>query len=369
MSIDFKSVAHKVVNHCLRIKPGEYFWILCGDDHYYNFCEQVAIEAIKVGAHPSITISSDRIYKTYLEQPVDYLKTPAKFSRAIIDFVDVELLVAFPRDPSIGEGADPEKMGAMAVAGKQTQEKFYERNSEGVKVRKASFLYPTKEQAKKYGVSFREFSDMVWRALDIDYGKLRQRARKIAGALKGADRVHITSEDGADLTFSIKGRPPFIDDGVFDEFTFQQNAAMMNLPTGEVCIAPIETSAEGVAVFGYNSFHGHDLRNIRMEFHNGKIVDIQGDEGAEYYKSVLEKQTGDKDSIAELGIGLNPEITKVLGELALDEKIIGTIHIATGENRIMQGKGVSSFHWDLIMTRPTLIIDGRVIMKEGAYKI
>lgn len=369
MKVDFKKVADKVVNHCLRIKPGEYFWILCGDIQYYDFCEEVAIQAIKTGARPHITISSDRIYETSLEQSIDYLKTPVKFSTAITEVADVELMVIFPKDPSTGENASPEKLAAMSAAGKATQEKVYERNKEKITLRKASFLYPTKEQAEKFGVSFEEYSEMVWGAIDVDYKELRKQGSKIASVMKTADKVHITSPDGSDLTFSIKDRPPYVDDGMFDDHAISNKVFMMNLPAGEVCIAPVETSANGVAVFKYNRFQGHDLKNIRMEFKDGQIVDIQGHEGAEYYREVLSKQTGKKDFIAELGIGMNPRVNRVLGELALDEKIIGTVHIATGENRMLGGVSESSFHWDLVMMEPTLNIGGTIVMEGGEYRI
>ncbi|MCD4785087.1 MAG: aminopeptidase [Candidatus Eremiobacteraeota bacterium] len=369
LKIDLVTIARKVVNDCLRVKAGEYFLISCGDDYYFKFCEEVAVQAIKVGAYPFIKTSTDRLFRTVLDQSIQYLKKPGRFGKALAEFVDVELMVAFSRNPDIAAGADPKKLAAMAIGGKPTQDMMYERNKDTANLRKASFLYPTPEQAMKYGMPFEEYSDLVWGALDIDYDRLRERAKRIAKVMKGAQNVHITNDEGSDLTFSIKDRPPFIDDGVFDEEDKKNNVYMMNLPTGEVCIAPVETSAEGTACFGFNRFMGHDLKDLRIDFNGGKIVNIEGKEGADYYKKVLESQTGDKDYIAELGIGLNPRITKVTGELALDEKIIGTIHIATGENRMMHGKGVSSFHWDLVMNRPTLKIDDVIVMENGEYKI
>ncbi|MCE1248627.1 MAG: aminopeptidase [Firmicutes bacterium] len=369
MTTDLNRVANKVVNDCLRIKPGEYFWISCADDYYFKFCEEVAIEAVKAGAHPHISISSDRIFMENISQTTDFLKEPASFASAITEVADVHLQVVFPRNPGVSGGLDPHKLAAMSSAGRSVQEIVYKKNKDTVKQRKASFLYPTPEAAASYGISYEIFADMVWRSLDIDYEALRMRAKKIAGIMKNSDKVYITNPEGTNLEFSIKGRPPFIDDGVFDEEDFEEKIYMMNLPTGEVCVAPVEDSANGVAYFKFNRFMGRDLKNLKFEFKNGKVVNIEGEEGAEYYKSILDNQTGNKDMIAELGIGLNPEINRVLGELALDEKIIGTIHIATGENRMLHGKGVSSFHYDLVMDKPTLKFDNTLIMENGEYRV
>jgi len=37
-------------------------------------------------------------------------------------------------------------------------------------------------------------------------------------------------------------------------------------------------------------------------------------------------------NVAELGIGCNPEITRAIGYILTDEKIIGSVHLAFGFN-------------------------------------
>ena len=57
-------------------------------------------------------------------------------------------------------------------------------------------------------------------------------------------------------------------------------------------------------------------------------------------------------NIAELGIGINPIIDKIIGYLLTDEKIGGTIHVAIGENyRFPCGKSHSCLHWDFITNK------------------
>jgi len=55
----------------------------------------------------------------------------------------------------------------------------------------------------------------------------------------------------------------------------------------------------------------------------------------------------------------------------VDEKVLGTIHIAIGDNKgpAYGGKNDSSIHWDFIMTRPTVKVDGKTIMKNGRLRI
>lgn len=59
----------------------------------------------------------------------------------------------------------------------------------------------------------------------------------------------------------------------------------------------------------------------------------------------------------------------MIGYLATDEKIIGTCHIAFGENRFIGGKNVSDIHWDLLIKNATVVADDEVIMKNGRFLI
>ncbi|GFP25916.1 hypothetical protein HKBW3S25_01400, partial [Candidatus Hakubella thermalkaliphila] len=52
-----------------------------------------------------------------------------------------------------------------------------------------------------------------------------------------------------------------------------------------------------------------------------------------------------------------------------DEKIIGTIHLAIGENRNEGGINNSTLHWDLLVEKATVEVDGRVIMREGKFSL
>jgi len=49
----------------------------------------------------------------------------------------------------------------------------------------------------------------------------------------------------------------------------------------------------------------------------------------------------------------------------MDEKIMGSIHIALGDNKDFGGQNDSSLHWDLVMMHPTVTVDDTVIMEEG----
>ncbi len=369
MKVDVESLSRKIIKECMKIKSGERLIIKCGDPIFFYFCEELSKRTIEEEAYPIIVATSDEISLKALSKEEEYLVSSPEFFLSLMDKADAILSLTFSKDPSLWKDVPPEKLSASARGGNPVRNKVVERNKGRVTLRTASLLLPTEESAKYYGLNFEEYSALVWGGLDVDYSYLSNIGKKIASLVEGAEHIHITSTYGTDLHLSLKGRKAYIDDGVYSEEDMAEGVYMSNLPAGEVCAAPVEDSAEGVAVFKYNRMYGKVLKNLRVTFKKGKIVSVEGDEGADFYWSMLEKATGESKSIAELGIGLNPHINKIVGMLALDEKIAGTIHIATGDNRTMGGNQASSFHWDLVMTEPTVVVDGITIMDKGKYMV
>jgi hypothetical protein len=73
-------------------------------------------------------------------------------------------------------------------------------------------------------------------------------------------------------------------------------------------------------------------------------------------------------TIAELGIGVNPNIKHVTGVQLIDEKMYGTLHIAIGHNLGYGGRtNFPSVHCDMTTLKPLLIIDGMTILEDGQH--
>jgi leucyl aminopeptidase (aminopeptidase T) len=73
-------------------------------------------------------------------------------------------------------------------------------------------------------------------------------------------------------------------------------------------------------------------------------------------------------NIAELGVGTNDRAI-ITGKVLEDEKVLGTVHLALGNNVGFGGTCDVPVHLDGIILRPTLVIDDEVIIKEGALQI
>jgi aminopeptidase len=79
------------------------------------------------------------------------------------------------------------------------------------------------------------------------------------------------------------------------------------------------------------------------------------------------------DRLGEFAFGTNPHITRFTGEVAYDEKIGGTVHMAIGQS-IPESGGVnrSGVHWDMVCDLRQggeVHADGLLFMKDGQFVV
>ncbi|MCL5037684.1 MAG: aminopeptidase [Chloroflexi bacterium] len=204
--------------------------------------------------------------------------------------------------------------------------------------------------------------DIICRALDVDYKTMEKLVMKLCDILKKGKNVHITSPRGTDISFSLEGRSPDPDTGIYTT-----PGAFGNLPAGEAYIAPLEGTANGIFVVDGAMAGLEKLEEpIRIEVEGGFATKITGGEGAKKLEESLDKHGRLARNIAEFGIGTNPAARIIYNALE-DEKVLGTIHIALGNNLHFGGTVDVPSHLDGIITSPTVTIDGIEIMKNGKH--
>jgi leucyl aminopeptidase (aminopeptidase T) len=208
---------------------------------------------------------------------------------------------------------------------------------------------------------------MMLGSVNVDYHKMRSTANSLLEVLQKADKIHITTEEGTNLILGVKDRSFIGDVGV-------KQGEMCNLPCGEIYCAPIETEADGVVVFNASIGDIGLLKDtLKVYLKKGKITKFES-EDKELEKRISSLQSVDEDSkiIGELGIGVNPGAV-ITGNMLEDEKVLGTAHLAFGNNADFPGGGNnnSKIHRDYLFYRPTIeaIYDDNskhIIMKRGA---
>jgi len=205
----------------------------------------------------------------------------------------------------------------------------------------------------------------TWGLTKQDIETVHERTQKLVDALRGADRVHVTSRHGSDFTLSIKGRQPLLVTPI------REKGVMMGpMPLwGEVAYAAIEDSTNGTIVCDgvMNFVAPFGVQNpIVIKAKNGRAIEIAGGEEAENLKKILASADRDANVIAEFSLGTGH--LEKFGTLSEKGKY-GTIHIALGDNHHAYpgGKNISKYHIDATIRYPTVEVDGKVLIKDGEW--
>jgi leucyl aminopeptidase (aminopeptidase T) len=102
----------------------------------------------------------------------------------------------------------------------------------------------------------------------------------------------------------------------------------------------------------------------------GNIVKVEGGPEADMIRKVW-AEMGDASvyNIAQLAIGLNPAIYMLTGVWAQDHGAFGTVHIGIGTSANLGGTTKAACHFDGMMYRPTLKLDGKIVLEDGELRI
>jgi aminopeptidase len=202
------------------------------------------------------------------------------------------------------------------------------------------------------------------RCVDIDYNSLNKLHVKLQKLMCKANNIRIITEKGTDIKFKIYNNK------IEYKSTLHKKKDFHNIPLGEVYVSPIEGTANGTIIIdGSMAGVGKTNNNIKITVKNGIATQIQGETEAKQLNEILKKVNNKKAyNIAEFGIGTNPK-AKITGMLLEDEKVMGTCHIALGNNYSFGGKVNVPIHLDGIIKKPTIYFDDKEIMKNGKFKI
>ena len=189
-------------------------------------------------------------------------------------------------------------------------------------------------------------ASMFRTAFAIDAMAMARRTRRVANLLDAADAVRIASPDGTSLSFSIRNRKAHPDDALIKRGSFG------NLPGGEAFVAPVEGTANGtLAVRAAPAGKLPSVMTFRIA--HGRAILVAGGGKTSKVLTGLFRTHPEFSVVAEFGVGTNPGAT-LRTNILESEKILGTIHIAFGDNATFGGTNRAAFHQDFLVFRPTV---------------
>jgi leucyl aminopeptidase (aminopeptidase T) len=103
---------------------------------------------------------------------------------------------------------------------------------------------------------------------------------------------------------------------------------------------------------------------------NGRIESVEGGNAdVKQFKEMIAKDENAGNFVAELGIGTSHTISGGITGSVWDFARKETVHMAVGRNNDIGGATWSQIHKDLLMTKPTIELDGEIILENGKIKI
>jgi leucyl aminopeptidase (aminopeptidase T) len=139
-----------------------------------------------------------------------------------------------------------------------------------------------------------------------------------------------------------------------------------NLPAGELDGGILEV--EGRMVIDHIPFVPDSNEGATVEIKDSEVVAIESEEEAEELEETFENVEKARN-IAEFGFGTNPEAT-LIGNILQDEKVMGTIHVAFGDNTSYFPESHErctpcEIHWDVVCERPTVWFGDTKVLDKG----
>lgn len=219
-------------------------------------------------------------------------------------------------------------------------------------------------EAGSRGIMLTQFNEnmLMQGGVEADFRKIAPTCQAMSKALENSQEIILTTPYGTDLKFSAMGRRGnaltcLVSKGMFAP-----------VPTIEANVSPLEGTANGIIVANASIPYlgiGVLKESAIAKVVDGMIISINGGEQA----AILDKNLKSMNdplvyNIAELGVGLNPKC-RFMGFMLEDEGVYGSVHIGIGTNITLGGNVKASCHYDLIMTEPTIVADGKVLLKNG----
>ncbi len=347
-----KKAAHSIATRAALLKRGSNVLIICGK-HNSTFAEGLMLECYAKHACPHLWVFDEHLLpkraKMVAEGADDMLP---KHTRSLLDNSDLIIWLTQFEDPK-------NALTDLGTAACSYWDQVYE-TAKGKPLLALNLL--SAKCLVAMGIEYEAFLETFANAVNVNYDRIRRTGLSIAAGLNGRRLIRVTDPNGTDLTFCIESRTFGMEVGTLEDCYSTGRECEVEVPAGEVYVAPLEDSACGTLVT--DELRDFSIRRLEMDFEKGRIVSFKTKKGGASFKKLLDEADGEKDRIAEFAVGINHGM-KPIGLRIYDEKALGTAHVAIGNNTHLGGTNEASIHVDFVLYKPTIEADNDLVMKGG----
>lgn len=348
----WKQLGDSLVNYSLKMQPGEKLMIAMYETESYPLALAVYEACIKAGGYPQIQFMSEALKHKVLqygnEEQISWVPEIEAYG---MEWADCYLALRGAFNLNECFDVPAEKLAkyqkAMGViSGLRWQ-----------KTRWALVRVPNERFAQQSNVSYEYMMDMFFDSCNLDWVEHCKEWQRVADILNKGKHLRLVGE-GTDFSFGYEGKEWIVSDNT------------INIPDGEFNISPTWDTVEGTVHFDFPAtIGGKVIHNLKLRFEKGVVVEVDADDNVDYAKQIIASDEC-SNRVGEFAFGTNPYLNVCTTDILIDEKIMGTIHMALG--RPYDGAYYSSIHWDIIKDMRNggrVEIDGKTVYENGKFLI
>ena len=351
-------LAKQLVNYSIAVLPDEVVRIVAHDFSSKPLVKELVKAVYEAKGIPIVEFVDHEVqaleFQNASEKRINLL---AKWEMEKVTAMDAMILIRGQSNEFELQGVNQKTIQTISAANKEAQ---------NIRVNQRKWVllnYPTNMSANKAKMGYDAYQDFFYDVMLVDYQKMAADAQKLKDLMDKTDKVRLVGQK-TDLTFSIKNLGSII------------CAGERNVPDGEVYSAPVRDSVNGTIQYNTVSFmNGIEFKDVWFKIENGKIIEASSAVNNDKINEILDSDEGAR-FFGEFALGINPKITKPVGDILFDEKIYGSFHLTPGQSYEDCNNGNNSLiHWDLVCIQTPeygggeIYFDDVLIRKDGEFVI
>jgi leucyl aminopeptidase (aminopeptidase T) len=362
-----KVVARNLVAAGL-VKAGDKV-LISGSVRDASLLEDIAVETLKVGAHPLITISSDRLVRrSYEEVAPVYDRVTSPVAMLLANDFDVQISLDVNENEGLLAGVPTARRSARAKAQEPVTEAFFKRRVRSVNL--GNGLYPTSALSRRLGVPRDALAAAFWRAASVSPVTLRTKGAALRRSFTGEGIVTITAANGTNISVRVDTDKGFVSDGALTPEKVKQGAAAAStyLPAGELIFPAVNGTATGKIVVDRLVWDGRLIRGLTLVFDKGVLISMTAASDASPLQERYDAASGAKNRFGFIDIGINDQTRLPLGSGRVVWTAPGSIIFGFGDNRGFGGDNKSDFAFVAQLAGATMTVDGKPVITAGRLR-
>jgi len=198
------------------------------------------------------------------------------------------------------------------------------------------------------------------RFANTDFKKINRLSKKLSDILSIAKMVTIKAANGTQLQIPIENHQGYAETGLLN-----LPGTFSHLPAGIACITPEAGKAVGELIVDSGmKYDKEDPEKLVLYIKEGRAARIKGGFSAKRLRQKLSQLGSQSRYVIEFGIGTN-DVARISGNPMEDEKVLGNIYIALGNNSINDEISDLDMPIHGVVYKATVEVKGKRLIDKG----